>query len=151
MYDAAQQKITPFLWFNGNAEEAVDFYLSVFPNATKTAGLSGDGGKPVTISFQLDGLKFVAMNYPTDERFTKAVSFVVSCKDQAEIDHYWNSFLEGGGTELPCGWINDRFGLSWQITPANIFELVKHPAAMQAMLSMKKFILADLEAAAREG
>ena len=142
-------KITPFLWFNGNAEEAVDFYVSVFPNAERETGLTGQGGKPITIGFRLEGLSFTAMNYPTDHRFNKSVSFVVSCKSQAEIDHYWDKLSADGGQELDCGWVNDKFGLSWQIVPENIFQLVSTPGGMQAMLKMKKFIIADLEAGAR--
>lgn len=143
-------KITPFLWFDGNAEEAVDFYLSVFPNAKKSGGLPGPGGKPLTVAFELEGLKFTAMNGGPSQKFNKAVSFVVSCKDQAEIDYYWGKLTADGGQEVQCGWLDDKFGLPWQIVPENIFALLKHPKAMQAMMQMKKFIIADLEAAARE-
>ncbi len=142
-----QPKIKPFLWFNGNAEEAVDFYLSVFSNAKKFSGLTGEGGKPVTITFQLEGTSFTAMNYPTNDHFNKSISFVVSCKTQAEIDDYWEK-LSADGQELDCGWVTDKFGLSWQIVPENIFDLVSRPGGMQAMLKMRKFNLAELEAAA---
>jgi predicted 3-demethylubiquinone-9 3-methyltransferase (glyoxalase superfamily) len=143
-------KITPFLWFNGNAEEAVDYYLSVFPNSKKSGGLPGEDGKPLTIGFELEGLSFTALNGNRDFPFTNAVSFVVKCKDQTEIDHYWNTFLKDGGKELACGWITDKFGLPWQIVPAEIFHLLKKPKVMQAMMQMKKFVIADLEAAAKE-
>ena len=143
-------KITPFLWFNGNAEEAVDYYLSVFPNSKKLGGLPGADGKPLTIGFELEGLAFTALNGNRDFPFTNAVSFVVKCKDQAEIDHYWNTFLEDGGKELACGWITDKFGLPWQIVPTEIFHLLQNPKVMQAMMQMKKFVIADLEAAAKE-
>jgi len=142
-------KITPFLWFNGNAEEAVDFYISVFPDAEKTGGLPGPNGKPLTIFFRLEDLSFTALNGDTEFRFTKAISFVVMCKDQEEIDYYWNKLTADGGQEVACGWLEDKFGLAWQIVPENIFDLVKTPQGMQAMMGMKKFIIADLEAAAR--
>ena len=143
-------KITPFLWFDSNAEEAVDFYLSVFPNAKKTGGLPGPNGKPLTISFNLEGLNFTALNGGPHFTFNKAVSFVIHCKDQAEIDYYWDKLSSDGGKEVECGWVDDKFGLSWQVVPDNIGELLKHPNAMAAMMTMKKFILADLEAAAGE-
>lgn len=142
-------KITPFLWFDGNAEEAVDFYLSVFPNSKKTGGLPGPGGKALTVSFDLEGLNFTALNAGPQWKFNKAVSFVIHCKDQAEIDYYWDKLSADGGTEIQCGWVDDKFGLAWQVVPDNIFHLLKHPKAMEAMMKMKKFIIADLEAAAK--
>ena len=143
-------KITPFLWFDSNAEEAVDFYVSVFPNSKKTGGLTGPDGKAVTVGFELEGLKFTALNGGPHHTFNKAVSFVVSCKDQAEIDYFWEKLTADGGQEVQCGWLDDKFGLSWQIVPEDIFHLLKHPKAMQAMMQMKKFIIADLEAAAKD-
>ena len=142
--------ITPFLWFDGNAEEAVDFYLSVFPNAAKSGSLPGPQGKPLTIAFQLNGLQFTALNGGPHFQFNKAVSFVIHCKDQAEIDYYWDRLTADGGKPVQCGWLEDKFGLSWQVIPNNIFELLKHPKAMQAMMQMTKFNVADLEAAAAE-
>jgi len=148
-------KITPFLWFDNNAEEAVDFYLSVFPNSRRTGELrSGDAGPGpkgsiVTIGFELDGQPFTALNGGPDHQFNEAVSFVVHCKSQAEIDHYWTK-LGDGGSEIACGWLKDRFGLRWQIIPDNIAELLRHPAAMRAMMTMKKLDIAALEAAAKE-
>jgi|SRR5580658_3270264 predicted 3-demethylubiquinone-9 3-methyltransferase (glyoxalase superfamily) len=148
-------KITPFLWFDNNAEEAVDFYLSVFPNSRRTDELRateagpGPKGSILTINFELDGQPFTALNGGPMYKFTEAVSFVVDCKDQVEIDLYWEK-LSGGGGEVACGWLKDRFGVSWQITPVNIVELVSHPGAMRAMMTMKKLDIAALEAAAKE-
>ncbi len=146
---AEPQTITPFLWFNGNAEEAVDFYVSVFPSASKT-GVSGPEGKPVTISFQLEGLAFTALNGGPQFTFSESISFVVRCKDQAEIDRYWTMLTANGGCTSACGWLKDKFGLSWQIVPENIAELLRHPDARKAMMSMTKLVIAGLEAAARE-
>ena len=143
-------KITPFLWFNDNAEEAVDYYCSVFPNAVKRGGLPGEEGKPLTVAFELEGLQFTALNGGPHFTFNESVSFVVKCKDQAEIDHYWNRFVGDGGKASDCGWCKDKFGLSWQIVPQDVFHLLKHPAAMQAMMKMQKFVIADLEAAAQQ-
>lgn len=143
-------KITPFLWFDDNAEDAVDFYVSVFPGSRRLSGLPGPGGKPLTIAFELGGLSFTALNGGPNFTFNKAVSFVVPCEDQAEIDYYWQALTADGGKEVQCGWLDDKFGLSWQIVPKNIFELLKHPKAMEAMMRMTKFVIADLEAAAQQ-
>lgn len=143
-------KITPFFWFKDNAVEAVDFYLSVFPNAKKTGGLTGPDGKAITVSFELEGMPFVALNGNPEFAFNKSISFFVKCKDQAEIDHYWNALTADGGKEVACGWLDDKFGVAWQICPENIMELVKQPKAFQAMMHMKKLIIADLVAAAKE-
>jgi predicted 3-demethylubiquinone-9 3-methyltransferase (glyoxalase superfamily) len=143
-------KITPFLWFDGDAEAAVDFYLSVFPNGRKTGSLTGPDGKAITIAFELEGSRFTALNGGPQHKFNKAVSFVVACKDQEEIDYFWRTLTADGGQEVQCGWLDDKYGLSWQIVPENIFELLKHPKAMQAMMQMKKFVIADLEAAAQD-
>ena len=143
-------KITPFLWFDGNAEDAVNFYCSVFPNAKQTGGLPGPDGKALTISFDLEGLNFTALNGGPAYKFNKSVSFVIHCKDQAEIDFYWDKLTADGGREVQCGWVDDKFGLSWQVVPDNIGDLLRHPKAMAAMMQMKKFLIADLEAAARD-
>ncbi len=149
-------KITPFLWFDTNAEEAVDFYLSVFPNSRRTselrAGDAGPGpkGSIVTISFELDGQPFTALNGGPNRPFNDAVSFFVHCKDQVEIDRYWSKLLEGGGSEIACGWLKDRFGLRWQIVPENIIELIRPAGAMRAMMEMKKLNIAALENAAKQ-
>ena len=150
-------RITPFLWFDQNAEEAVDFYLTIFKNSRKFGELRTPvdagptpKGKVITVSFELDGLKFTALNGGPEHHFNEAVSFVVRCEDQAEIDHYYEKLLEGGGSEIACGWLKDRFGVRWQVVPANIGELIKHPKGMQAMLQMKKFDIAALERAAKD-
>jgi predicted 3-demethylubiquinone-9 3-methyltransferase (glyoxalase superfamily) len=148
-------RITPFLWFDANAEEAVDFYLSIFRNSrrleTLTAGEHGHApkGKPLTIAFELDRQKFVALNGGPAVRFTEAISFVVRCDTQQEIDEYW-SRLSAGGDESQCGWLKDKFGLSWQIVPARLMEWIRHPKAFSAMLQMRKLDMAALEKAASE-
>jgi len=144
-------RITPFLWFDSNAEEAVEFYLTVFKNSRRLGEVrdsrSPEGGI-LTISFELDGQKFTALNGGPLFRFTEAISFVVRCDSQAEVDHYWTK-LGAGSNEGQCGWLKDKFGLSWQIVPAQLPELIKHPKAMQAMLGMKKLDIAELERAAK--
>ncbi len=148
-------RITPFLWFDSNAEEAVDFYLSVFKNSRRLSELRNTGDAPgpkggvLTVSFELDGLRFTALNGGPDHKFTDAISFVVRCDTQEEVDYYWSK-LTAGGEEIQCGWLVDKFGLSWQVVPARLPELIKHPKAMQAMLKMKKLDIAELERAARE-
>jgi predicted 3-demethylubiquinone-9 3-methyltransferase (glyoxalase superfamily) len=148
-------RISPFLWFDSNAEEAADFYVSVFPNSRKLGTMrssantpSGPAGKVLTVSFELDGLRFTALNGGPDHKFTDAISFVVRCENQQEIDKYWAK-LTDGGSEVACGWLKDKFGLSWQIVPANILELVRAPKAMEAMMQMTKFDIAALERAAK--
>ena len=147
-------RLTPFLWFDNNAEEAVAFYLSIFPNSRKLSEFrspietpSGPKGSVLTISFELDGLRFTALNGGPAHPFTDAISFFVRCETQQEIDHYWSKLTEGGA-EIACGWLRDKFGLCWQIVPTRVFELIKHPKAMQAMMQMKKFDIAELERAA---
>ena len=147
-------RITPFLWFDSNAEEAVEFYLSVFKNSRRldqfrNAGdSSGPKGSVLTIAFELDGQTFTALNGGPMFKFTEAVSFVVRCDSQQEVDDYWTK-LSAGGSEIQCGWLKDKFGLSWQIVPARLPDLIKHPKAMQAMLQMKKLDIAELERAAQ--
>jgi predicted 3-demethylubiquinone-9 3-methyltransferase (glyoxalase superfamily) len=150
-------RISPFLWFDRNAEEAVDFYLTVFKNSRKLDELRSPGDIPsapkgavLTISFELDGQKFMALNGGPDHKFNEAVSFVVRCANQDEIDYYYAKLLEGGGSEIACGWLSDRFGLRWQVVPANIGELIKDPKGMAAMMQRKKFDIAALERAAKE-
>jgi predicted 3-demethylubiquinone-9 3-methyltransferase (glyoxalase superfamily) len=146
-------RITPFLWFDSNAEEAVEFYLTVFKNARRLGELRNpqDGqapkSNPLTISFELDGQKFTALNGGPHFKFNEAVSFVVRCDTQQEIDEYWSK-LSAGGTEGQCGWLKDKFGLSWQIVPAQLPGLLRSPKAMQAMMQMKKLDIAELERAA---
>jgi predicted 3-demethylubiquinone-9 3-methyltransferase (glyoxalase superfamily) len=147
-------RITPFLWFDSNAEEAVDFYLTVFKNSRRLDELrAGEDsripkGKVLTVSFELEGQKFTAINGGPMYKFTEAISFVVRCDTQQEVDDYWSK-LSAGGSEIQCGWLKDKFGLVWQIVPARLPELIKNPKAMQAMMQMKKIDIAELERAAR--
>jgi len=142
-------RITPFLWFDSNAEEAVDFYLSVFPNSRRLDELRNTGDAPgpkggiLTVAFELNGLKFVALNGGPEHKFNEAVSFVVNCDTQEEIDYYWSK-LSAGGREIACGWLRDKFGLCWQITPTRIGELLRNSKAMQAMMKMVKLDIAEL-------
>jgi predicted 3-demethylubiquinone-9 3-methyltransferase (glyoxalase superfamily) len=148
-------RITPFLWFDSNAEEAVNFYLTVFRNSRKLDMQNNSPDHPnppakiLTIAFELDGQKFTALNGGPMFKFTEAISFVVRCDSQQEIDEYWSKLTADGGKESQCGWLKDKFGLSWQIVPARIGELIRHPKAMQAMLQMKKLNIAELERAAQ--
>jgi predicted 3-demethylubiquinone-9 3-methyltransferase (glyoxalase superfamily) len=153
------RKITPWLWFDTLGEEAANFYVSVFKNSAIT-GVSryGDGGPipagtAMTVSFELDGTPFVALNGgPAHAGFTESVSFLVDCEDQNEVDYFWER-LGDGGEEGPCGWVKDRYGLSWQIIPSRLGELVGGEdaegaqRAMGAMMQMTKIVVADLEAA----
>jgi predicted 3-demethylubiquinone-9 3-methyltransferase (glyoxalase superfamily) len=147
-------RITPFLWFDSNAEEAVAFYLSVFKNSRRLDELrpkddtAGQKGSVLTIAFELDGQKFTALNGGPLFKFTEAVSFVVRCESQEEVDYYYSK-LSAGGSESQCGWLKDKFGLSWQIVPARLPDLIKNPKAMQAMLQMKKLDIRELERAAQ--
>jgi predicted 3-demethylubiquinone-9 3-methyltransferase (glyoxalase superfamily) len=151
-------RITPFLWFDGKAEEAADFYVSVFPNSRIVTvaryGEAGPGekGTAMTVVFELDGKEFIALNGGPHFKFTEAISFSVDCKSQEEVDHYWNHLCEGG-VESQCGWLKDKYGLSWQVSPTALGEMLgdKDPRrakrVMEAMLKMKKIIIADLRAA----
>ena len=143
-------RISSFLWFDSNAEKAVDYYITVFKNSRRleTAGKTPQG-VPLTVAFELDGQKLTALNGGPMFKFTEAISFVVRCDSQEEVDYYWSRLLEGG-KESQCGWLKDKFGLSWQIVPARLPDLIKNPKAMQAMLKMKKLDIAELERAARE-
>lgn len=148
-------RITPFLWFDANAEQAVAFYLSVFPNSRilqtlrrTIADPSGAPGTVLTIAFELDGHPFTALNGGPFTQFNESVSFVVRCDNQQEVDDYWQK-LTDGGAEIQCGWLRDKFGLRWQIVPIQIFDLIQNPKAMQAMMQMKKFDIAELERAAQ--
>ena len=147
-------RITPFLWFDSNAEEAVEFYLSIFKNSRRLDELPNTGDTPapktrvLTVAFELDGQRFTAMNGGPGHPFTDAVSLVVRCESQQEIDEYWSK-LSAGGREIQCGWLVDKFGLSWQVVPSRLPELLKHPKAMQALMKMVKLDIAALERAAR--
>ncbi|WP_235536149.1 VOC family protein [Nocardioides sp. Root190] len=151
--------IQPCLWFDDRLEEAARFYTGIFPNSSighlsryNDAG-HGTPGAVMAGEFTLDGLEFRGINGGPEFRFTEAVSFSVSCRDQSEVDYYWDS-LSDGGEESVCGWLKDRFGLSWQIVPTRLYELVSDPdreraeAATRAMLGMRRIVVAELEAAA---
>jgi len=153
------QKITPFLWFDTEGEDAAKFYTSVFPNS-KIGEISRYGsagprpeGTVMTVSFELDGQRFVALNGGPEFRFSEAVSFLVNCDTQDEVDSYWSALSEGG-EEGPCGWLKDKFGLSWQIVPKRLPELLADPdreraqRVMEAMLKMRKIEVDELERAA---
>jgi predicted 3-demethylubiquinone-9 3-methyltransferase (glyoxalase superfamily) len=151
-------RIVPNLWFDMDAEEAVEFYLSIFPNSRVIARSpyteSGPGptGQTMVVDFELDGQPFSAINGGPQFTFDEAVSFLVECEDQAEVDRYWDALLAGGGQESQCGWLKDRFGLSWQVVPKGMAEMMEgDPAAIdravQAMLGMVKLDLAALQAA----
>lgn len=146
--------ISPCLWFDDNLEEAATFYTAIFPNSSVGHLARLPSGDAMAGEFDLNGLTFRGINGgPTHAGFTEAISFSVTCQDQAEVDHYWTSLVDGG-SESMCGWLKDRFGLSWQIVPTRLFELLSDPnpvraqAASQAMLGMQKIVVADLEAAA---
>lgn len=152
------QKITANLWFDGNAQEAVDFYLSVFPEGKINSssyypkeGLAdfqkSFAGKVLAINFELFGQEFVAINAGSEFKFNESVSFNITCKDQAEIDYYWEKLTADGGQESVCGWCKDKYGLSWQVNPDNIDKLVNTPAGFQKMMTMKKIDIAELEKA----
>jgi predicted 3-demethylubiquinone-9 3-methyltransferase (glyoxalase superfamily) len=151
----AMNKVAPFLWFEDNAEEAAEFYLSVFPHARKLDEVRSKGvgpwpsGKTATITIELEGQEMVFLNGGPAHRLNPAFSFFVRCESQEEIDRYWDTLVEGG-KPMACGWLTDRFGLCWQIVPRHIGELISHPNAMQAMMGMIKMNLHALEAAARE-
>lgn len=153
------QKITPFLWFDDNAEEAIEFYTSIFKNSKVgeisrySEGGRGDKGKFMTGNFELDGQPFIALNAGPHFKFNESISFVVDCKDQAEVDYYWDHLLAGGGQESQCGWLKDKFGLSWQVVPRQLSELMSDPnpakakAVTEAMLKMVKLDVKGLQAA----
>lgn len=159
------QKITPFLWFDGDAEDAVKFYTSIFKDSKigrilhygeEVAKVSESGrsaGSVLTIEFEIDGQKFVALNGGPQFQFNESVSFVVNCANQKEVNYYWEKLTAGGGQESACGWLKDKFGLSWQITPTVLIDMLHDKNAeraervMHAMLQMKKIDIAKLQAA----
>lgn len=153
-------KISPFLWFDTQAEEAANFYVSVFPNSKITSvsrygeGGPGPAGSVMTIGFALDGEAFTGLNGGPHFQFTEAVSFVVHCEDQAEVDHYWEAFTTDGGKAVQCGWAKDKYGLSWQVVPNILLELMGGPDKAKAqrvaaaMMQMVKLDIAGLKAAA---
>ncbi len=148
-------RISPFLWFDSNAEEAVAYYLSVFKNSRRLDEFrrtaddpSGRKGSVITVAFELEGQRFTALNGGPMFKFNEAISFVVRCDNQQELDEYWSRLSEGG-IEVQCGWLKDKFGLSWQIVPARLGELIKSPKAMEVMMRMTKLDIAELERAAQ--
>lgn len=152
--------IMPCLWFNNRIDEAIDFYLGLFPDAKVTQRVRQDESTPsFTAVIELAGQRFMLLNGSGagDSRFpfTEATSFVIECRDQAEVDHFWNGFVDNGGAESMCGWCRDKFGLSWQVVPVQLYQTVAGPdreaagRATAAMMKMKKLIVADLEQAYR--
>lgn len=150
---------TPCLWFDGTAEQAAQHYVSIFPNSQITSvtrnGADGPGpeGSVLVVTWTLDGQPYQGLNGGPQYTFSEAISFSIACADQEEVDHYWNA-LSDGGEEGPCGWLKDRFGVSWQVVPTQLPELLGDPdpdraqRAMQALLRMRKLVIADLERAA---
>jgi predicted 3-demethylubiquinone-9 3-methyltransferase (glyoxalase superfamily) len=155
----SKQRIAPTLWFDGNADEAVRFYTSVFKNSkvhnvtTYTAAGPLPEGTTMLIDFELDGREFLALNAGPEFKFTEAISLTVNCDGQKEVDEFWNKLLAGGGKEVECGWLKDRFGLFWQVIPVQLTKLLqdkdprKRARVMEAMLKMKKIDVAQLERA----
>lgn len=154
--------ITPMLWFDGTAEEAAKFYTSTFPNSRidKVVKAAADNpsnhkGDVMTVEFTLDGATFVGLNGGPDFKFNEAISFVIDCQDQAEVDRYWEALIKGGGEPSVCGWLKDKFGVSWQVVPRQLNEMMEsddHAAAeraTKAMLQMTKLDIAKLEEAYR--
>lgn len=148
-------KITPFLWFDNNAEEAVQLYTSIFKNSrilqTSRYGEAGPGprGSVMTIRFELNGQEFMALNGGPHFKFNEAISFVVNCETQKEVDDYWEKLTGGGGKEVQCGWLKDKYGLSWQIVPAILGQLIsdKDPEkAKRVTQAMMKMVKLDIEA-----
>jgi len=156
----SKNKITPFLWYDKEAEDAANFYVSIFKNskinsvARYPEGSGYQAGTVMTVAFELDGQHFTAINGGTHFKLSEAISFTVDCNDQAEVDYYWEGLLAGGGQESQCGWLKDRYGLSWQITPRQLIDLTTSADKAQnnrvfaAMMKMKKIDVAELERAA---
>jgi predicted 3-demethylubiquinone-9 3-methyltransferase (glyoxalase superfamily) len=146
------QKISPFLWFDGQAEEAMRFYASVFPNSRIVNVSPGPNGRAMSVTAELQGQRFLALNGGPHFKFTPAISFFVDCKTQAEIDELWEK-LSAGGQKNPCGWLTDKYGVSWQIIPSVLGELLNDPdkaksaRVMKAMMQMKKLDIAALQRA----
>jgi predicted 3-demethylubiquinone-9 3-methyltransferase (glyoxalase superfamily) len=158
------QKITPCLWFEGNALDAAQFYTSVFPNSeirgvhkARSDTPGNAEGSVLIVEFSIAGQNYQALNGPPHDKFNDAISLSVSCGDQAEVDRFWTALTANGGKPVQCGWLKDKFGVSWQIVPKRLMELLSDPDAakgkrvMQAMMQMVKLDIAKLEAAASEG
>ena len=151
------QTITPFLWFDGKAEEATNFYLSVFKNSKLLSVMPGPGGKAMGTTFEIQGQKFHTLNGGPQYAFTPAISLFVNCETQEEVDELWDTLTAGGGKPDRCGWLTDKFGLSWQIIPSVLGRLLGHQdrakagKAMQAMLQMSKLDIKGLQQAFDQG
>lgn len=147
---ATTNKITPFLWFDSQAEEAANFYVSVFKNS-KIEKIVRNGDTVMVVDFSLDGQNFTALNGGPQFKFNESISFVVNCDTQEEVDYFWEKLTADGGAESMCGWLKDKFGLSWQIVPEALPRLLSDPdpavaqTAMAAMLKMRKIVIADLQ------
>ena len=147
------KKITPFLWFDTQAEEAMNFYVSIFKNSKVLGVTPGPNGRASSVSFELEGQEFVGFNAGPEFKFNEAISFFVDCEDQKEVDELWTKLTADGGEESMCGWLKDKYGLSWQIIPKGLGEMlsdsdpVKAQRAMQAMLQMHKIDIAALRQA----
>lgn len=147
------QKISTCLWFDGRAAEAAEFYTSTFDDSSILTSMPGPGGQVLTVDFEIEGRQFMALNGGPAFTFNEAVSLVVNCDSQDEVDRYWNALLEGGGEESQCGWLKDKFGLSWQIVPAGMPSLLNGPdpagsqRAMEAMFKMRKLDINVLQKA----
>jgi predicted 3-demethylubiquinone-9 3-methyltransferase (glyoxalase superfamily) len=153
------QKITPFLWYDTQAEEAAKFYCSIFQNsrilntARYPEGTRAQAGSVMTVEFELEGQRFIALNGGPHFQFNESVSFSIECDTQSEVDRYWELLLSGGGQESQCGWLKDRYGLSWQVNPKALGRMLSDPdkekaaRVMQAMLKMRKIDTAELEKA----
>jgi predicted 3-demethylubiquinone-9 3-methyltransferase (glyoxalase superfamily) len=157
--EPAMDAFTTCLWFDTRAEEAAKFYTSIFPDSslgkvTPYPGGTERAGQTMTVDFILNGSRFVALNGGPEFTFNESISFQVPCQDQAEVDHYWTALTDDGGEESMCGWLKDKFGLSWQVVPAQLEELISTLDSGQAervthaLFQMKKIVIADLEAAA---
>ena len=147
------KKITPFLWFDTQAEEAMIFYVSLFKNSKVNNISRGPDGKTFTVAFELDGQEFIGLNAGPQFKFNESISMFVHCEDQSEVDYFWSKLTADDGEESMCGWLKDKYGLSWQIVPKQLGELMSDPdpeksgRVMQAMLQMKRIIVADLKRA----
>lgn len=147
------KKITPFLWFDTQAEEAMNFYVSIFKNSKVLSVTPGPNDRAMSVNFELEGQEFIGLNAGPEFKFNEAISFLVSCKKQEEVDELWNKLTADGGEEGRCGWLKDKYGLSWQIIPTALNEMLSDPdpekagRAMQAMLQMNKIDIQGLRQA----
>ena len=147
------KKITPFLWFDTEAEDAMNLYVSIFQNSKVLSVTPGPNGRAMSVNFELEGQEFIGLNAGPQFKFNEAISFLVNCNTQAEVDELWEKLTADGGEEGPCGWLKDKFGVSWQIIPSALMQLMSDPdpakagRVAQAMFQMKKIDIAGLQAA----